>query len=225
MFYLVLFFILTAIPAPGLAIMLSSSRIAYVNIEKVFDSVVTVKHARKNLQDMIDTSRNDISQLREAIDSVRKRISEPTDKTARISETVTPPDLSSSTFETPYVQGSTEIVKSGQIRYTTQTVSDIGPAPEIPDFELEEMNRLLRQKEGELAKLKQDSLDAITSKEQNLKKVVMADIYDAIKEISLDMGITVVMDKEAVFFAGGSVEDITDIVIRRINEEAKRHKY
>ena len=63
-----------AFPYTVHAVMISSTRIAYINIERVYDEIEEVRNARADLQSIVEKKKKQISESERAIASVRNKI-------------------------------------------------------------------------------------------------------------------------------------------------------
>ncbi|MFH1414593.1 MAG: OmpH family outer membrane protein [Elusimicrobiota bacterium] len=235
-------FILTAVLRPAWSVMITSTRIAYIDIEKVFNEMTEVKNARNEINNLITRRLGNIEEIERAIASVRNKISKDTsvkkaEKKAEEPEkddgliqedaedavpgenTVTADketaDTETADTEPPAGDESGEAAPDAGM---PDSSSYIRQAEKIPDFEIKELNEILKQKEMDLKELMEQSKKLLKEKEKELKYKIMGKIYDTVNNVAEKKGFTVIMDKEVILFSEESVVDITDEIIRILNE-------
>lgn len=199
------------------AMMVTSSRIAYVNIERVFSEMQGVEDARKKLKDLIEQRKMEIAETEDAIESIRSKM----ESKRMFADTVVPPaerkktePVSVSTSaETADVETSTGTAENEDLEESRET--------QTPDFmgEIKELEKLLSDKEKDLERLMIESKRLLLRKEEELKHNIMGKIYDTIESVAREKGYTVILDKEVVLFSLESVNDITDEIIRKLDEK------
>ncbi len=195
------------------SIMMTSNRMAYVDIEKVFNEIQEVRKAKEKLKYLIEEKKQIIGETERAIATVRNKISKavPSQEISASTETIPSSEISASTETIPSseISASTEAVPSRMQQATGR----------LPDFEMEEFKKILDDKEKELKKLMEKSKQLIQGKEKEIKYKILGQIYETIQDIAMDRGYTVIVDKEIILFSEETVEDVTDEVIRSLNEK------
>lgn len=162
---LIIFLLFTS----SLAMRITSTRIAYVNVEKVFGEISEIKRARQELKRTLVERKEQVARLEEEIQSIQTRLSEQ-------EEIILPEDK-------------------------------------------EEFEKMLETKKEELQNLKEESREFISSREEELLQKIMGDIYDAVGEIAQGDDYTVILDRDSVIYSEDDVSDITEEVIKYLNEQ------
>ncbi len=232
------------------AMMVTSARMAYVDVERVFDEINEIKLARKKMKSLIDEKKRAIEDTEHAIASVRNKISggitvpvqvseqkpaesledNSEDSTKQEDQVIDEKEESSKQADELSVSEKEENVSEDEVIYEMD--KNVLKEPEVskekeqkkivlPPFEIEEMNKMLNKKEEELKNLMETSKKLIEGKGKEFKYKIFSKIYEAIKNIADNNDYTVIVDKEMILFAKKSVIDITDEVIRSLNEEYK----
>ncbi len=193
--------LLLLVVMPSYSIMMTSNRMAYVDIEKVFNEIQEVRKAKEKLKYLIEEKKQIIGETERAIATVRNKISKavPSQEISVSTETIPSSEISASTEAAP------SRMQQAMVR--------------LPDFEMEELKKILDDKEKELKKLMEKSKQLIQGKEKEIKYKILGQIYVTIQDIAMDRGYTVIVDKEIILFSEETVEDVTDEVIRSLNEK------
>jgi len=89
----------------------------------------------------------------------------------------------------------------------------------LSESEAEELRDMIQVHREKLDELMEESRDRILDKETELKYRILGAIYETVKQISEEKGFTVVLEEDTVLYSTHSVENITDKVINRLNEE------
>ncbi|MEA3506343.1 MAG: OmpH family outer membrane protein [Elusimicrobiota bacterium] len=151
------------------AMRITSTRIAYVNIEKVFEELSEIKKARQELQRTLEERKEKVARMEEELESIQTRVIEQ-------EEVVLPEDR-------------------------------------------EEFEKMLETKKEELKNLKEESREFVVSREEDLLLKIMGDIYDAVGEIAHVDDYTVILDRDSVIYSEDDISDITEEVIKYLNEK------
>ncbi|MFC2091153.1 OmpH family outer membrane protein [Elusimicrobiota bacterium] len=227
-----IFFLVSLIcTVPVFSVMITSNRIAYVNIEKVYSEILQVKDARDDLAGLINEKKHQIEELERAIESIRSRITGEDKQTQQNpSEAV---DLPGIGLDDPQDDqnnsDNVSVTEEKVIQEKTSTEDTVGEkkqqqgykALNLPDFELEEFGKQLKKKEVELRQLMLESKKLISMKEQEYKHMILGNIYETVRTIASKGGYTLIVDKDIVLFSESSVVDITGEVIRNLDEARK----
>ena len=196
------------------SMMIESSRIAFVNVRKVFREMERVRKTKNELDEIIQRKKLEIEETEQAIASVRKKIDD-AEKTRGFSipraipEPVPSADVSDSTSSAVSLPAPPEPAPARDM-----------PGFSVPASEISEYKRLLSDQEESLKTLIDESKEMILQKDQALRIKVMGQIYDVIDNIAKEEGYTVVLDREAIILSSGSAMEITDEVIRRLNAKS-----
>jgi Skp family chaperone for outer membrane proteins len=232
---LVIILLLSAVTA--FSMMISSTKMAYVNIEKIYKEISQVEKARAELSSLIDEKKSEIEETERAIASVRNKVlnAEATAVSSQmpvsvpVQEQAQEESLDSTSSQAVEVSTGVEEAPAAAVEQKEsvedKNIIEAQPivdkpvaAPRIPDFEIESFKAILAQKEKELKALMGDHKNYILKKEKEFEYRILGQIYDAVKKIALAKGYNVIVEKEVILYSEESVVDITDDVIRSLNE-------
>lgn len=196
---LLLFLSLTAVPAPGVVI--TSQKMAYVDMEKVYENLIVVHQARAELENLIQQKKEEVKELEKNVEDLRKDI-------ARIKK------------EEP--TNTDEVEESRISGNADENVQNI-ETPDVPETRLGELKNSLDEKKTRLQELKELAEKNIRETEQSYRRRIMSKIYDVLENIAQKEEYTAVLDGEVIFFTGEDVVDITNKVIEELNEKAREN--
>lgn len=237
------------------AIMITSTKVAYVNIEKVYSEIAEVKELRVGLSRLIEKKKNEIEELERAIASVRNKLAtdipvEPVPENINM----TSPKIDANGIAAEDIPAGKEpenpqpeekdIIVEEESEAVDKTIKEEQPAADVKKPEIlqdlpvtshaaqkkdeigaRELGKILDEREAELKKLMNDSKNLIINKEKEFKYRILGKIFDMIKEVADENSYTVILDKEMILFSDVSVTDVTDEVIKRLNKKYDPIKY
>jgi Skp family chaperone for outer membrane proteins len=220
--------------------MMTSTRMAYVDIERVFNDIQEVRNAKDSLIKLIEDKKREIEETERAIASVRNKIKnneisgdvqpeedqiekQSSEESQNLEETATQQTQENLPGENQenQVPVETQNIQENRTQENAGTQEEVEKKGRIPDFEIKEFEKILAEKEKDLKKLMEDSKRLIKGKEKEFKYEILGKIYEAVQNIAVDKGYSVIVDKEVILFSEESVVDITDEVIRNLNEKSR----
>ncbi len=182
----------------ALGVEITPSRIASVDIRYIFDNCPQTKKARKEIQDYRSTKARMLNQMEKELTTLKERLTMPSElipAATEAAETIEPEE--------------TKPVISTQTLVSTQTVT--------VEAGLSETRKLIKKKEEEIKKLRQDVERSIKEWEEASRHNIMGVIYDAIQIVGERKGYSAVLDKSEVLW-GQPSEDLTQEVLEYLNE-------
>jgi len=175
---------------------LSTEKIAYCDVEKVFESYSLTELSRKQLRQEKEKMSQALKKLEKEIKEIKKKIEEK---------------------KNIMVSSFTVTSSSSNITSSTSTKNISISTMTLPGVSLEEE---LKKKEKELEEKKNIFKKELKDKEKDIREQIIYRIYTVIEEVANELGYSVVFDKSQVIYSV-TTRDITDEVIKRLKEKFK----
>ncbi len=181
---------------------LSTEKIGYIDIEKVFNEYKGTKRAKSELSEEIRNIKEEIVLIDNKIDNLERDIK----------------DKSLSSIEEENTAGDSE-KESDQADTSGQSASEssqdekAGGSDELSN-KLNSLRSERARLENELKTVREDSFGADSKISHN----IMGDIYDIVKEIALEKGYAIILNKKDIIYSRQDT-DITEEAIKRLNEK------
>lgn len=197
-----------------------SAKIAYVDIEKVFNEHPMTKRLKTEFQDEVLKRKNDIDgldlqirQLQQVVASTTTEIMILKENMKRMQEKPLP-----DTFQ------NTESTQTAQTVIQSTTIAEPQPQVQVSEIEarIREKETNIEITKAEIAKLtdkknltSKQAKDELPVLEEKHTATVLADIYELLQKIAADNDLTAILDKNNVLY-GPPDQDITPKVLEMI---------
>lgn len=200
--FFVVFLLVITIPNGRCEFVLSTEKIGYIDIEKVFNEYKGTKRAKSELSEEIRDIKEEIMLIDKEIDDLEEKIR----------------DKSLSLIEEENPSGDSE-QENNQSDTATQSASESSQNEKGGGIaELREKIDSLRNEKAKLGNklktIKEDSFETDSKISHN----IMGDIYDVVEEIALEEGYAIILNKKDIIYSRQDT-DITEEAIKRLNEK------
>ncbi len=197
--------------SPVRSAVLSSTRIAFVDIERVFNEYKGTKDAKKKVSEEVRKKREKIIMMEVAIRELEEKIAgEITTLTGLVHDEDIMTDEG---YKLRFDTGSLKTQNSGVVGST----GAIEVAASTDAVKLSETEALAAKKK-ELEDVIQNVRESLLDTEGMMKERIMGHIYDVIREVAKEEGYCIVLNKEDVLFSEEESIDLTEIIIQKLNE-------
>jgi len=200
--FFVAFLLVITIPNGRCEFVLSTEKIGYIDIEKVFNEYKGTKRAKSELSEEIRDIKEEIMLIDKEIDDLEEKIR----------------DKSLSLIEEENPSGDSE-QENNQSDTATQSASESSQDEKRGGIaELREKIDSLKNEKAKLGnKLKTIKEDSFKT-DSKISHNIMGDIYDVVKEIALEKGYAIILNKKDIIYSRQDT-DITEEAIKRLNEK------
>jgi len=205
--------LLVLLPVCLEAFKLSTEKIAYCDLERVFEEAPLTQVSRKLLELEMMKMEKAISQLDEEIRGLELKRETEREAVITVPQVEPPAPSAPGEYGTAF---STYQVTTGTA--APSQVSDLLSEPlmkeELPGVSLADE---IEKKKRELGDKKNRFKLELRTKEEELREQILGRLYNIIEEIAQENQYTVILDKSNVLYSSGT-EDITDEVARRLKQ-------
>jgi Skp family chaperone for outer membrane proteins len=211
-FFVLAFFIVMFFFSSVNSAVLSTVRIAYVDIEKVFDGYKETKAAKEKISEELRLRKEKVIRLEAEIRKLEKKLN---GGPAVLTGLVGNPDVLTGLIEEAQVGGNSIDEEFGNEEPSPPSDSTIASSTgtsKAADI------KLLEKKKEELSDISQNVQDDFLYMEENIRKKILGQIYDIIEEISEAEGYNIIISKENILYSKDEGIDLTDEVIKRLNK-------
>jgi len=174
-------------------------KIAYVDMERIFQIFPQTKFAKEDYAKRLRRKREDLQQKETELSNIRGRISvlESTLKELEFS-------ASKATDTINKVNSSTTT--------SSQTIKreDLGP-PEA----VQTMKKELEEKEFKLAEDKKRSVEELVAFEKQQSRLILGKLYQALQDLAEEEQITLVIDKSSILYGSANI-DLTQKLQKKV---------
>lgn len=193
------------------------TKIAYVNMHKIFETFSETENARITLYKMIEEKKNLITEKKEEVTKLKGEIEALKKQNSMQTSTVAVQGSTSSIIKIDEaVKKSSESLSTSSQTLSLSTASvQISTAAKINESLIKEKETLLIRKEGELQTFIGLAEQEIRDIEEGKTMILLAKIYKTIEEIASKYGYSIVIDKEHTLY-GENVADITQKVLDKL---------
>ncbi len=197
--------------SPVKSAVLSSTRIAFVDIERVFNEYKGTKDAKKKVSEEVRMKREKIIMMEVAIRELEEKIAGgiTTLKGLIHDEEIMTPDG----YELKYGTGSLKTQNMDVVGST----GAIEVAVSTDSVKLSE-TEMLAVKKKEIEDVIQNVRESLLDTEGIMKERIMGHIYDVIRDVAEEEGYCIVLNKEDVLFSEEESIDLTEKIIQKLNE-------
>ncbi len=197
--------------SPVKSAVLSSTRIAFVDIARVFNEYKGTKDAKKKVSEEIRIKREEIIMMEVGIKELEKKIA-----VTKVTLTGLVHDEDIMTLEEYKLQFDTSSLKTENSEVIDSTDA-IEVTASTDTVKLSEKELLVRKKK-EIEDMIQNVKESLLDMEGIMKDRIMGHIYDMIKEVAEEEGYYIVLNKEDVLFSEEESIDLTEKIIQKLNE-------
>lgn len=180
---------------PALSVEITPSRVASVDIRYIFDNCTQTKNARKEIQDYRSDSARTLNQMEKELITLKERL----------------------TMPSGLIPAATKAIELGKTEPAVSTQPVVSTGTATAEAGLSETRKLVKEKEDEIKKLRQDIERNIKEREEASRHNIMGIIYDAVQIVGEKKGYSAVLDKSEVLW-GQPGEDLTQEVLEYLNE-------
>lgn len=197
--------------SPVKTAVLSSTRIAFVDIARVFNEYKGTRDAKKKVSEEIRIKREEIIMMEVGIKELEKKIA-----VTKVTLTGLVHDEDIMTLEEYKLQFDTSSLKTENSEVIDSTGA-IEVTASTDTVKLSEKELLVRKKK-EIEDMIQNVKESLLDMEGIMKDRIMGHIYDMIKEVAEEEGYYIVLNKEDVLFSEEESIDLTEKIIQKLNE-------
>jgi len=192
---------------------LSTVRIAYVDIEKVFNGFKETKAAKEKISEEIRLRKENIIRLEAEIRRLEKKLN---GGPIVLTGLLDGPDILTGLIEEKQVGDNSIDEEFGNEERPPATDTKIALSTgttRAADI------KLLEKKKKELSDISQNVQDDFLYMEENIRKKILGQIYDIIEEIAEAEGYNIIISRENILYSKEENVDLTDEVIKRLNKD------
>ena len=202
------------------AVTLSSDyeRIGYVDIKRVFDEFPKKQKTKQKLEEKINLKKEEIKRQKEEIEKQKEEIKKLKENAMEKESTEFKIEKNTITLQGVQIEKNEKDgkLKRDKIQEKTSEFKVEQDTATVKTIYEQQMHIL--QKEKALKEFIKKAGKEINSLDREYTEVILGIIYEAVKKVGREQGISMIFDKREVLY-GKEVLDITDKVLERLKKQ------